>query len=214
MLVAIGGAVALASIPDAGNVIHGCYGRFTGVLRVIDTEAKWPEHCFPGENAISWNERGPQGPQGPMGLPGQPGAPGAPGAPGPAGPPGPAGASAATFIFGDQAIGTDYTLVARKTLGPGSWAIQANVHIDYGVAFQGTDESAADCQLRKNGTDFLGGAAHGRAFIYHGHGMLPMNGGLFVEAGGAAYLDVWCRASDGIKDASAQVMVIQVGGFF
>lgn len=88
------------------------------------------------------------------------------------------------------------------------------MHVDYGARFQGDVDGAADCQLRKNGVDFLGGAAEERAFNDHGHGMLPMNGGLYVESGGAAYLDVWCRGDHDGEEASAQVMVIQVGGFF
>ena len=34
----VGSAIAFASIPDAGGVIHGCYDN-KGTLRVIDTGA-------------------------------------------------------------------------------------------------------------------------------------------------------------------------------
>ena len=37
-LLAIGGGLAYANIPDGGNVIHGCYQKNSGALRVIDTE--------------------------------------------------------------------------------------------------------------------------------------------------------------------------------
>lgn len=57
----VGGGVALASIPDSGGVIHGCYDA-RGKLRVIDAEAG--ETCRTHEVALSWNETGPQGPQG------------------------------------------------------------------------------------------------------------------------------------------------------
>ena len=38
LVIAVSG-VAVASIPDAGGVIHGCISTRTGALRVIDTEA-------------------------------------------------------------------------------------------------------------------------------------------------------------------------------
>jgi hypothetical protein len=135
---------------------------------------------------------------------------------GPAGPPGPAGASSATFEFtSNRAIGTgDYTLVARHTLPAGSWAIQANVHMFYGNAFTSVADDQTDCQLRRNGTDIVGGAVDSRAFRGEGHAMLPMNGGIFVAAGGAAFADVWCRGAQGGEVADTQMMMIQVGGFF
>src|SRR5207302_4966596 len=53
-------------IPDSGGVIHGCYSKKDGSLRVIDTglggtcDAK-------KETALDWNQTGPAGPQGPPG---------------------------------------------------------------------------------------------------------------------------------------------------
>jgi len=215
LIVALAGAVGLASIPDAGNVIHGCYFPLTGILRVIDTGATAPQHCFPGETSLSWNQKGPageaglQGPQGPMGFMGPQG---------PAGPAGPAGASSATFAYGTGVKlgepGT-YTLVARTTLPPGSWVLQANVRVYYGTAFSGAEgDEQTDCQLRKNGTGVLGWAVDSRVFKGDGHAMLPMNGGIFVEPGGAAFADVWCRDAVGGKPADAQMVAIQIGGFF
>jgi hypothetical protein len=214
--IALAGAVALASIPDSGNVIHGCYGRFTGVVRVIDTEAIRPEHCFPGEVSFAWNQTGPVGPTGPAGAQGPMGFTGATGAQGPPGPAGPPGASSATFETTANRPLTkgNYTLVARHTLPAGSWAIQANVHIFYGVTVGGSIDDQADCQLRRNGTDIVGGAIDHRSFVDEGHGMLPMNGGIFVADGDAASVDVWCRGAIGSETADTQIMAIQVGGFF
>jgi len=70
-LLVLAGAVAFASIPDSAGVIHGCYNKATGALRVIDTAT---DQCRPSETAISWNQVGPagavgpQGPQGPSGV--------------------------------------------------------------------------------------------------------------------------------------------------
>ena len=44
---------ALAAIPDAGTgVLHGCYSKKTGALRVIDPAKK--QKCASGEGAVSW----------------------------------------------------------------------------------------------------------------------------------------------------------------
>lgn len=86
-LLALGG-VAYASIPDAGGVIHGCYGNSNGQLRVIDTPSA---SCKNNETAITWSQSGPAGPQGPTGATGPQGATGDTGDTGPAGPQGPAG---------------------------------------------------------------------------------------------------------------------------
>src|SRR5438128_11818225 len=117
-LFAVVGGVAYATIPDAGNVIHGAYLTRIGMLRVIDPSAG--QQCTSLETAISWNQTGPAGPQGPQGVhgdigpagpagpqgpkgdkgdPGTTGAPGAPGAQGPAGPAGPSGGLSGYELF-------------------------------------------------------------------------------------------------------------------
>jgi Collagen triple helix repeat (20 copies) len=80
-VLALGGGVALATIPGAGGVIHACYGKLGGAVRVVDTGT-----CRPTESALNWNQQGPQG------LQGQQGPKGAQGAQGPQGPQGPQGA--------------------------------------------------------------------------------------------------------------------------
>src|SRR6266542_2473765 len=76
------GTIAWATIPDAAGVVHGCYQKVNGQLRVIDLDAG--QACRPSEVAISWSETGPPGPPGPQGPQGPTG---------PAGPAGPAGVS-------------------------------------------------------------------------------------------------------------------------
>src|SRR5580765_5031657 len=87
-----------AAIPDSSGVIHGCYQKNVGNLRVIDPSAG--DSCRPSEIAISWSQTGPQGPtgatgptgpKGDTGATGPQGPPGATGATGPAGPTGPPG---------------------------------------------------------------------------------------------------------------------------
>src|SRR5947209_7455376 len=61
---------AFASIPDGGGVLHGCYNKINGLLRVIDVPS---QHCRRGEQAVSWSQTGPQGAQGIQGVQGNPG---------------------------------------------------------------------------------------------------------------------------------------------
>ena len=99
------GGFALAGIPGEDGVIHGCYKKRTGALRVVDEGTA----CKAKEIAISWNQQGPTGPRGEAGGSGQgargntgatgstgaTGATGAAGSTGPPGPPGPPGAAGA-----------------------------------------------------------------------------------------------------------------------
>ena len=78
-----------AAIPDASGVIHGCYSKSGGQLRVIDSE-KAGVACSKTEAALNWNQTGPRGPQG---LQGQQGPQGVRGDQGPAGATGPIGAT-------------------------------------------------------------------------------------------------------------------------
>jgi hypothetical protein len=55
------GGIAYASVPDASGVIHGCYQKVNGQLRVIDSST---DNCGPSEVALNWNQTGPQGPSG------------------------------------------------------------------------------------------------------------------------------------------------------
>jgi hypothetical protein len=67
------GAVAYASIPDFGGVIHGCYKSDKGDRRVIDPAASrkdfksWKND----ETPLDWNQEGVQGPTGPQGPQGR-----------------------------------------------------------------------------------------------------------------------------------------------
>jgi hypothetical protein len=57
MALAAAGGVAFAVIPDAGTgVIHSCYDKTTGALRVIDPSKG--QSCGSSEAALNWNGRG------------------------------------------------------------------------------------------------------------------------------------------------------------
>ena len=63
-VLAVGGGVALATIPGGGGAISGCYAKKDGSLRVIDASSAT---CKAGEAALVWNQTGPQGPKGDQG---------------------------------------------------------------------------------------------------------------------------------------------------
>ena len=61
----LAGSVAYAAIPDGGGVIHGCYLKAVGTLRVIDSPG---QHCLNGlETPLNWSQTGAEGPSGPTG---------------------------------------------------------------------------------------------------------------------------------------------------
>src|SRR5206468_2253196 len=63
--VALGTGVAFAAIPDSGGVIHACYNKTNGKLRVADaTNPKLGDCLASSETALDWNRQGVQGPQG------------------------------------------------------------------------------------------------------------------------------------------------------
>ena len=80
-VLAIGGSVALATIPDSGGAINGCYAKKDGSLRVIDAPSV---SCKSTEAALTWNQAGQQGLRGDTGPAGLAG---------PAGPQGPQGST-------------------------------------------------------------------------------------------------------------------------
>jgi hypothetical protein len=75
-------AGAVASVPDANGVIHGCYRKADGRLRVINTDRG--QSCIKGERLLDWSKQGPQGVQGLQGEQGIQGPTGTPGVTSPA----------------------------------------------------------------------------------------------------------------------------------
>ncbi len=60
LVLALGGGAyaAINSIPGPGGVIHGCYAKQGGSLRLVSGG----ERCSRSEKAIAFNQRGPTGP--------------------------------------------------------------------------------------------------------------------------------------------------------
>jgi hypothetical protein len=135
-LAAVG--VGYAAIPGGDGVIHGCYSKLTGQLRIIDAEAG--ARCTGLEKALDVNERGPKGDTGPRGLTGDTGPRGLTGDTGPRGLTGDTGPRGLTGDIGPRGLqgeaGKDGvaefpdTLPAGKTL-QGAWSIHG---VNTGVA--------------------------------------------------------------------------------
>lgn len=105
---------ALASIPDSGGTIHGCYQSpppaHGANLQVIDTGNGGS--CGGGMVSLTWNQTGPQGPAGATGPQGPQGAAGATGSQGPAGPStAGAGGLSVTVVYGSA--GSNYQAFAE-----------------------------------------------------------------------------------------------------
>ena len=58
---ALAGGIAWGAVPGDGRVIHGCYHKTEGQLRVIDPGT---DTCRPSEVPIAWNEQGVRGEKG------------------------------------------------------------------------------------------------------------------------------------------------------
>jgi hypothetical protein len=107
----VGGGVAFATIPGSGGAISGCYAKKDGALRVIDSGAV----CKLGENALTWNQTGPQGATGPAGPQGPKGDTGPQG---PQGPPGPSAGPGYVHVIGYQIHVPQYELVSTAATCP------------------------------------------------------------------------------------------------
>jgi hypothetical protein len=77
LVLLIAAGVAYATIPDSQGVIHACYDKQAGQVRIVDTGPNAvPKGCGQSEVAISWNRAGPPGPVGPQGPAGPQGSAG------------------------------------------------------------------------------------------------------------------------------------------
>jgi Collagen triple helix repeat (20 copies) len=106
-----GGAFAITSIPGRNGVIHGCYQKRTGTLRVMAAGKR----CRRSEKAIAWNQKGAQGQPGVQGIQGQPGPKGDAGLAGPKGDTGAPGQAGPSGVVGAEATGFGSALPVTLT---------------------------------------------------------------------------------------------------
>ena len=114
------GGIAYAAIPDGSGVIHGCYQKNQGTLRVIDTGTT--QTCSSSEAPLTWSQTGPQGQQGIQG---------------PKGDTGPNGPSDVWSVDGCCAVlkniapfDTWVTVATTSTLPAGSYSVESEIEIE------------------------------------------------------------------------------------
>jgi hypothetical protein len=147
LLVVLGG-VAWAAIPGPNGIIHACYKRRGGALRVINTSAH--AKCGHREAELNWSETGPPGPRGGRGLMGARGLTGARGAVGPAGSNGTDGGLSDAFTTSETATLalTSSRQILSLSLPAGDYAVNASVTISNEEGPGGSTQ-AATCTLVK-----------------------------------------------------------------
>src|SRR5438045_9461211 len=59
------GSFAFAAIPDGNGVIHACFNKSSGAVRVTDTATNLPQGCPSKKAALTWNKQGPKGARAP-----------------------------------------------------------------------------------------------------------------------------------------------------
>jgi hypothetical protein len=141
--------VSYAFIPDGSGVIHACYDKVSGQVRIYDSQTGKPKGCGSGEVAITWNQRGPSGPSGPAGASGPSGPSGATG---PSGASGPAGPAASQVVSHGETIYCFPNIDDEPPCQPGDDALSASVNCPDGTTlFGGGGEVEAFEGLTNNG---------------------------------------------------------------
>ncbi|OLC56002.1 MAG: hypothetical protein AUH85_07775 [Chloroflexi bacterium 13_1_40CM_4_68_4] len=129
-LAMLGGTAAYAT---SNGVINACVQQSSGVIRFADA----PGTCHPDEDALWWNQTGPQGsqgPQGPAGPQGAAGPQGPQGLQGLQGDTGPKGDQGAQGIQGRQGVtGPAGPKGDQGDQGPRGLPGLANVEVAYGT---------------------------------------------------------------------------------
>jgi hypothetical protein len=200
----VAGGVAYATIPDDHGVIHGCYTRSGGSLRVIDAGVT---NCSAKETALNWSVTGPPGPAGPAGATGPQGVPGPQGSQGQQGLQGAQGQSGVSHAYYGSAtqssVGTSATTVVTMPSVPdGSYVITGLTKFDDGL-----DEPFVDCWLYVNGAKIQ--ETFGEIQLKSGLGELPV---VFATTltGGGSFIELKCGSSDSTTTADANLALVAV----
>lgn len=154
LFVALGGtgyAVINSGVPDRQGVFHACVHKGNGKLRVVKAagECRAKRKKFPGELAITWNQRGPQG------AAGTPGVAGAPGANGTNGTNGANGTSVVVRMRGATEVTTTNT-AQPVPISPSTWSQGAADSNDFLGQVVYDPPPGNECSGDAGGTSFPG----------------------------------------------------------
>lgn len=171
LLVAIGGGVAWAAIPDSGGVIHACVVKATKTIRLIDTSrpSELIGRCTSLETELTWSQRGPAGPAGTAGPKGDKGD---------AGPAGPAGGQTPPDpLEGDWALLLDGMFAAPvravEGCGVGSSVVRETIgpdgieHKHLGAPSTGPCRISLGLSMEQPLVGWIAGVTGGSAFVRH-----------------------------------------------
>jgi hypothetical protein len=209
LVMAATGIVAYATIPDANGVIHGCYTKSTGAIRVIDDSVT---NCTSKETALNWNVQGQQGPQGatgPQGLQGPQGTSGPQGpqgVQGPAGPQGPSGTSHG-YLANSSAVAVgqfpSYSNVGSiNSVPPGVYMIWAQVILNDSL-----NETSGNCNMKINGTAI---SSTSTGFeLKSGSGNFTIVSAATLTASGST-IEVDCEDGDNTTTANVNLSLVTV----
>jgi hypothetical protein len=206
MLVA-GSGIAYATIPDVNGVIHGCYAKSGGSLRVIDDTVT---NCKSTETSLNWNMQGVQGPQGPAGPQGQQGVQGVQGPQGPQGAQGPAGPSGTSHGYFATAANIAIAegpaiskIVSISGLPAATYMVSGQVNIADSL-----NEPFLDCWAELNGTQLANTLVD--LFLKSGEGDSVMVTAV-TTSGSSSTIEVDCVSQDNTAVAAeANLTLIQV----
>lgn len=192
------GGIAYATIPDSGGVIHGCYTKSTGTLRVIDASVT---NCSAKETSLDWSVQGPQGPEGPQGAPGPQGVQGPAGpqgATGPQGVPGPSGTSQGYFASATNvavaANPASSSIVSVNSLPAGSYMLWSTVNFADSL-----NEPDVSCHVNVNGT--IVPSSPVVLTLKSGDGEITTVTAVTASGGGST-VEVDCNSADNTTSAS------------
>jgi len=203
-LLAALGAGAWAAIPGPDGIIHSCYRKRGGQLRVINAAAK----CRHGEVGLNWSETGPPGPRGGGGPRGHTGARGLQGVQGPSGPVGPVGPAGAGNAYaasqaGSVTLSSSQQNILSLSVPAGKYIVSATVEITNDDGSAGPPVEAS-CALRDEPGDTAEvSAAATIPFVEKltAAQTLPLDGAWSLA--GAAQLELMCtQPSGGTTSAS------------
>jgi hypothetical protein len=199
------GSTAFAAIPDSGDVIHSCYKKSGGAVRVIDTAST---SCDSNETPLDWNQQGPLGPQG------APGPKGDKGDKGDQGDPGPAGAASLPYVrmsrvggvYGvDLPAGLQWVKVATLSLPPGAYALSATGRVS------GNPDHINNllCELRKSGAVLTRAGVWEDGKVWETS--IAMNE-VASDPAGWFTVDLYCRTDDAAQIGDVRLIGSQILG--
>jgi hypothetical protein len=229
--------VAVAAIPDAGGVIHGCYSgqgskaKGGAQLYILDTATNT---CTNGQTAIVWNQTGPQGPQGvqgeqgpqgvqgeqgPQGVQGEQGPQGVQGEQGPQGVQGDPGAAGSSNAYAVSSGGDPIAFSISSFMTPVTLALPAGNYVIDAKVLVGNRGDDIDgemvCTLRHGETgniviDFSGARLFGGAPSAAGStATLPLTGAVALASPDTVRLLCATTSIDAFAQF-AQIAAIQI----